>query len=340
MPAVHQFAYGPLNPVAGYLMACIGSLIGLAAAAQARATDDRRRSVPWLGTAAVTIGTGIWLMHFMGMLGVDIPEATVRYDPPMLAISGMVAILVVGVGIFVAGYGPESGGRIMAGGAFTGGGIAAMYFTGMGAMRLPGTIGYDPSIAALSVLLAVITATVALWVTLTVDGWWPRCLASAILAAAGSAMHYTAMSSLRIHLSADAGPVRGIDPIMLVLPITVIAAAALIGLVFTALQAATQEEPLPAHRLRSVPRRRGATRRCWSEPVRPVAPKPAQVPVEPPRPAPATGTVHVGQLIVPPRYAGTNGSGPRPDGTSGGVADDQLGGQDQRRFDLFATGQS
>jgi NO-binding membrane sensor protein with MHYT domain len=253
MPVVHQFAYGALNPVAGFLLACIGSLIGLGAAAQARETRDRGRRFRWLVIASIAIGTGIWLMHFMAMLGFDVPDAPLRYDPLVTGFSAVLAILVVSIGIFIAGYGSRSGARILAGGLFTGGGVAAMHYTGMAAMRLAGTIGYDASLVAASVLVAVIAATVALWFTVTVDGRWPRVYAALVMGVAVTGMHYTGMGALRVHLQTDAGPVGGINPILLVLPITVIAAAALIGLVFTALQASAQEDFEPAEPARLVP---------------------------------------------------------------------------------------
>jgi NO-binding membrane sensor protein with MHYT domain len=242
MPTVHQFAYGALNPVAGYLLACVGSLIGLGAAAQARATNDGSRRLRWLIIASVAIGTGIWLMHFMAMLGFDVPEAPVRYEPVVTAFSAVMSILVVGIGIFIAGYGRRSGARVLAGGLFTGGGVAAMHYTGMAALRVPGAIGYNTSLVAASVLVAVIAATVALWFTVTISGWWPRVFAAAVMGVAVTGMHYTGMAALQVHLELDTDPVGGINPILLVLPITVIAAAALLGLVLTALQASAQED--------------------------------------------------------------------------------------------------
>src|SRR5690349_13684180 len=123
MPVVQQFAYGPLNPLAGYALASIGALIGLSAAAQARGTRDNRRRLRWLGVAAVAIGAGIWLMHFTAALGFDVPAVDLRYDPLVTAFSAVLAIAVVGIGVAIAGYGRQSPGRIMAAGLFTGGGI-------------------------------------------------------------------------------------------------------------------------------------------------------------------------------------------------------------------------
>src|SRR5581483_11365732 len=168
MPVVHQFAYGPLNPIAGYLFATVGSLLGLGAATQARATHDNKRRVRWLVIASVAIGAGIWLMHFTAALGFDVPDTWIRYDALRTALSAVMAIIVVGVGMFVVGYGRRSPLRVIAGGFFTGGGVAAMHYTGMAAMHLVGTVGYDKHLVAASVLIAVVAATVALWFTTAV----------------------------------------------------------------------------------------------------------------------------------------------------------------------------
>ncbi|HKT05401.1 MAG TPA: MHYT domain-containing protein [Rugosimonospora sp.] len=279
MPVVHQFAYGAASPLAGYVMATIGSLIGLGATAQARRTRHRWRRMRWLTIASVSIGAGIWLMHFTAALGFDVPAAPVRYDAGITAASAVMAIVVVGIGVGIAGYGRQSPGRVMAAGLFTGGGVAAMHYTGMAAMHLPGRIGYDTSIVAASVLVAVVAATVALWFTVTVDNWWHRVGAAAVMGVAVTGMHYTGMAAVRVHLDPMNAPVTGVNPILLVLPITVIAAGALIGLVFTALQAISQEdfEPLPQ------------PARVLANPITPVSPA---VPV-----SRTTGTVYMGQLM-------------------------------------------
>ncbi len=248
MPPVHQFAYGALNPVAGYLLACVGSLIGLSAAVRARGTNHNGRRLRWLTIAAGAIGAGIWLMHYTAVLGFEVSDAAIRYDPIVTAFSAVLAFLVVGVGLFIACYGRRSAVRVIVAGLFTGGGIAGMHYTGMAAMRIAGTVEYDTTLVGASVLVAIVAATVALWFTVTVDGWRHRVIAAAVMGVAMTGMHYTGMAALRIHLLPDAAPPDGINPILLVLPITVIAAAALIGLVFTALQAMTEEEferPLP-----------------------------------------------------------------------------------------------
>ncbi len=245
MSEVHQFAYGPINPIVAYILAFTGSLLGLACAARGQAVESRSRRARWLVIASVSIGGGIWLMHFMAMLGFDVPDSPVRYDIPLTVGSAVLAVLVVGIGMFAVAYGRKSTVKVLLGGVFTGAGVAIMHYTGMAGMHVDGTVGYDNSLVAASVLVAIVSATVALWFTLTIKGRGPILLASAIMGVAVTGMHYTAMAALRVHLhpiDQTTNEVRGINPILLVLPITLVAAAALIGLVFSALQAMTEEE--------------------------------------------------------------------------------------------------
>jgi hypothetical protein len=103
----------------------------------------------------------------------------------------------------------------------------------MAAMRLSGTISYDRTLVAASVLIAIVAATVALWFSLTINSRLATLVAAVIMGIAVTAMHYTGMAAMHIHLSTDIHPVSGISPILLVMPITVVAALALLGLVIS-----------------------------------------------------------------------------------------------------------
>ena len=74
MVQVHNFAYGILNPGLAYLVSCLGCFLGLQCTNRARAMEGASRA-RWLLLAAVSIGvTGIWVMHFIAMLGFTIDE--------------------------------------------------------------------------------------------------------------------------------------------------------------------------------------------------------------------------------------------------------------------------
>ena len=79
-------------------------------------------------------------------------------------------------------------------------GVVAMHYTGMSAMHVAGRITYDPRLVAASGVIAVVAATVALWFTVSIRGWWPILAAAAIMGVAVCGMHYTGMAAMRVRL--------------------------------------------------------------------------------------------------------------------------------------------
>ncbi|HUQ60143.1 MHYT domain-containing protein [Lentzea sp.] len=130
---------GTASPIAAYVVACLGSALGLLSSERARNAIDGSREW-WLAVAAVSIGgLGIWGMHFTAMLGTWM-GATVGYDIPITLLSMIVAIAVVGIGLFlVLRLDNDAHDRwwpLLAGGLVTGIGVAAMHYTGMQAMSI------------------------------------------------------------------------------------------------------------------------------------------------------------------------------------------------------------
>ena len=103
----NDFSYGLLTPALGYVMSCLGAFIGLRCTTRARAYSGRARG-RWLALAAVSIGvTGIWVMHFIAMLGYTVPGETIRYNVPVTVLSMLLAVIVVGVWLFIVGFGSD-----------------------------------------------------------------------------------------------------------------------------------------------------------------------------------------------------------------------------------------
>jgi NO-binding membrane sensor protein with MHYT domain len=236
---VHHFAHGWLNPALAYLMAVLGCLVGLLHATKARTRPGRRR-VRMLLYASVAIGmTGVWQMHFIAMLGFEVPGLTLRYDRGLLVASLVLALLVVSAGLFTAGYGTLRGWRLVAAGVLIGVGIAAMHYTGMAAIRLGGAIDYEPMRFVASVLVAIIAATASLWFVTVLRGLAATVLAAMVMGGAISGMHYTAMSAVRVHVGVPHPPVTGVDPMLLVAPIVLLGGAAIAMLAFFTFGAST-----------------------------------------------------------------------------------------------------
>jgi NO-binding membrane sensor protein with MHYT domain len=241
---VHHFTYGVFNPVAAYLLAFLGSFFGLLCTARARDARTRSRRNRWLGIAAFSIGGGaIWLMHFAAMLGFDVPASPVRYDVVTTALSMVAAVIAVGLGLLIVGHGKRSFPKVLAAGVLTGGGVLAMHYSGMEAMHVAGVIHYNLALVIASAIIAVVASTVAHWFAISVRGWIRVSGAAAIMAVAVCGMHYTGMAAMSVHLNLDRVElVHGIRPLMMIVPITLITAATIVGVALSALQAMTEEE--------------------------------------------------------------------------------------------------
>ncbi|MFD8412275.1 MHYT domain-containing protein [Streptomyces sp. NPDC059650] len=213
-------AYGWLTPVLSYVMASVGAALGLRCTVRAlTATGSSRRN--WLLTAASAIGTGIWTMHFVAMLGFHVTGTDIHYDVPLTVLSLVVAVAVVGCGVFAVGYGRRSSRSLLLGGLTTGLGVASMHYLGMAALRLHGRISYDPFTVGLSVAVAVVAATAALWAALNIEAPTAVAVASLVMGAAVSSMHYTGMLAVAVRVTPSDQALPGATALQFVFPLAV-----------------------------------------------------------------------------------------------------------------------
>ncbi|MEU6536955.1 MHYT domain-containing protein [Streptomyces sp. NPDC047000] len=201
---VSEFHYGAVTPITAYLMACLGSALGLRCTTRSMRRRPGQRRWGWLLLGAVSLGCGIWTMHFIAMIGFSVEGALVSYDPVKTVLSLLVAIAVVALGVFLVGYRGAGAVTLGTAGLFTGVGVAAMHYLGMAAMRPGGTVHYDMPVVAASVVIAVLAATAALWAAVSVSAVWATVGASLVMGAAVSAMHYTGMAAVNVELTASA----------------------------------------------------------------------------------------------------------------------------------------
>lgn len=194
---VHNFSDGLLTPALAYLMSFLGSFLGLRCTTRARASTGRSRT-RWLLVAGVSIGiTGIWVMHFIAMLGFSIPGETIRYNVPITLASMLTAVAFVSFGLLFVGRGSDTLRSLLLSGTITGLGVAAMHYTGMLAMTMPARVSYNALLFALSIVIAIVAATAALWAALRLRGIGSTLGAAAIMGVAVSGMHYTGMAAMR-----------------------------------------------------------------------------------------------------------------------------------------------
>ncbi len=116
---VDGFRYGAVTPVAAYLMACLGGALGLRCIVRSLVGGQSWKP-GWLALGAAAIGSGIWTMHFIAMIGFQVEETRIRYDTGLTVLSLVVAIVVVGIGVFIVGYLGAGRAALSSAGAVTG----------------------------------------------------------------------------------------------------------------------------------------------------------------------------------------------------------------------------
>jgi diguanylate cyclase len=218
--------------------------LDLAGRVSADAGNGRKAWI-WLIAGSIAMGTGIWSMHFIGMLAFHLP-VPVAYDPAITFLSMIIAILVSGIGLFVLRR-PSLGTRnLTAGATLMGIGISAMHYTGMFAMQMSPPIQYDEFLFVASVLIGIVASLAALWIAFRLR---KKFSPLAILAKLGSAgvmglaitgMHYTGMAAARfdpnsICLAADQGGIDNLTIAIFVGAITTI--ILIVTLIISALDA-------------------------------------------------------------------------------------------------------
>src|SRR3982075_4103932 len=180
------------------LIAMFASYAALDLAGRVTAAGSWTRAV-WLLGGAGAMGTGIWSMHYIGMLAFVLP-VPVAYHWPTVLLSLLAAILASVVALGVVSRQKMGASRAVAGSVLIGAGIASMHYIGMAAMRLPALCQFSSFVVALSVAFAVLISLAALWITFHFrdekTGHGRVKLAGAIvMGAAIPVMHYTGMAA-------------------------------------------------------------------------------------------------------------------------------------------------
>ncbi|HEV2350211.1 MAG TPA: response regulator [Terriglobia bacterium] len=180
------------------LIAMGAAYAALDLAGRTRAAKGRARAV-WLGGGATAMGLGIWSMHYVGMLAFRLP-VPVLYDLPTVGASLVAAILASAVALFVVSRDKLTAITVVAGSLMMGGGIAAMHYIGMAAMRFQAMCHFHLWLVAFSVALAVTIALVALILSFRFrdeapGSSWRKFGSAILMGAAIPVMHYTGMAA-------------------------------------------------------------------------------------------------------------------------------------------------
>ncbi|MET0983005.1 MAG: MHYT domain-containing protein, partial [Telluria sp.] len=217
--------YDPKLVLLSLLVAIFASWMGLQVAGQAR-QQTRLRTV-FLLTGSLALGAGVWAMHFIGMLAFNLC-IQVDYDPMVTVLSSLPSIAASFVALTLIARERIGTGTLVVGGVLVGAGIGAMHYAGMAGMRMSLDLRYDPLTFGLSIVVAVVLATLALWVRFGLSRFSSlskgrRLLLSAtVMGCAITGMHYTGMEAARFVGTVDATAAVASDTTFLALAISLI----------------------------------------------------------------------------------------------------------------------
>jgi diguanylate cyclase (GGDEF)-like protein/PAS domain S-box-containing protein len=144
------------------------------------------------------MGTGTWVMHFIGLLALILP-VPVSYNLTITLISILPAIFANSLVLWLKNQASLNFNRLLLCGVLLGGGIGTMHYTGMMAMEVNAGMYHIQSLFVLSLVVAICLATLALKVQSKVHSqriYSFQAYSSVIMGLAISGMHYTAMEAV------------------------------------------------------------------------------------------------------------------------------------------------
>jgi NO-binding membrane sensor protein with MHYT domain/CheY-like chemotaxis protein/HPt (histidine-containing phosphotransfer) domain-containing protein/two-component sensor histidine kinase len=181
-------------------VAIFASYVALSLASRVSVARSRRASQYWLFGGALSMGVGIWSMHFVGMLAASLP-IPIAFDVGWTLTSLVIAIVISGFALFFVNRDTLEWGRLAIGGAVMGIGIASMHYTGMQAIQVQPFVRYDPLLFVASVAIAMVASCAALWLFFKLKSaqlthpWLKRSASATLMGLAIVGMHYTGMAA-------------------------------------------------------------------------------------------------------------------------------------------------
>ena len=198
-------SYDPALVALSIAIAIFASGAALDLAGRIAAATGRARRL-WLLAGGLALGLGIWSMHYTGMLALRLP-VTVMYHFSTVVLSLLAAVVASTIALAIAARGKWTNAAGFLGSVVIGGGIAAMHYIGMAAMRMPVQMRWNSLVVVASVIIAIIVSAVALRLAFRhgheeAQDWGVRKLGSAaLMGVAIFSMHYTGMSAVMYHAS-------------------------------------------------------------------------------------------------------------------------------------------
>ena len=195
----------PVSGVYDYRSLAVPLLFAIATAAAALELAERVAvhsgwaARKWLWAGAVSMGSGLCVMHLTGMLAYHLPLA-VYYHLPTLTVSWMAGIFAAFAIVYVASREPLTPAWLAGGSLVVGTGIAVMQFAAMAAMRMAATPRYRAGTLLASIVLDILISLVGLMlVSHSRDenhDWTEKLAITLVIGLAIPLVHYTSMSAV------------------------------------------------------------------------------------------------------------------------------------------------
>jgi NO-binding membrane sensor protein with MHYT domain len=187
--------YNFLLITASFVVAVMGSLIALITTRNALKKPEAERKGLIVLAALSLGGVGIWSMHFIGMLALDMHSLAMNYNWGLTIASLVAAVFMVYIGLRIMSVGKFSYSKLVMAGILVGTGVVAMHYTGMLAMEMQADIKWNWAIIAISIVIAVVASIVALWLAVNVSKMWQVVVSAFVMGVAVCGMHYTGMAA-------------------------------------------------------------------------------------------------------------------------------------------------
>lgn len=193
----HQHLYSHLLfPVLAYVTVCLGSFQGWACTARFRARRTKAGNM-WLALAATALGSALWGMHMITMLGFEVSGMELRHDALRTQLSALLCIGAAMLGLLVMEAQPTSLGRFIAGSVMAGG-LTGAHLLGITALYAPAEFGSSVAMTLIAVIPAAAGAAATLWLTAVVDSRPPAVGASLVTGALLCCAQYTALAAVTV----------------------------------------------------------------------------------------------------------------------------------------------
>jgi len=210
--------YDPILVTLSVVVAIFSSFVALSTVSRITNTSSKQQKYIWTFLFGMSFGTGVWGMHFIGMLALQLPMQ-VMYGSGLTALSLVIAIASAWLaGLFISTSKKLRGIKLVLLALMLGLSIASMHYIGMAAMLLDATMKHEQLTIIVSILVAIVASGIGLYIIDEVKdsdvfaNLKYKISAAMLLGAGVSSMHYIAMSGVSFtSLTLIHPPFEGLD---------------------------------------------------------------------------------------------------------------------------------